>query len=416
MKSALAFSAALVATFAATSAGATQQCSALVKLDMTGAPTANPAGPVVYVTGSSALKPLLAALGRVMFSDPVSPITVVYRSQGSCLGVDAIVNGTPMGNAAGTTTASYWDPNSKQVADATHTLNEETCTLDMNQAADIGGSDVFAQTCKYALQGLAPGIKDFQGPIQSMTIAVPANSGQNTISQEAAYLTFGIAALAPWTDPTTMFIRNSGSGTQSMIGTAIGVDPTAWFGHDSGSSSGVYNFLTGPATADQATADKTIGILSSDYSSLTGVKQLYYQHKGQTCGYRPDNQPLDKKNTREGRYAIWGPIHLFTQIDGTGLAKNLQARKLIAYLTGQTPPPQGTNLIRLEANAHVVPPCAMKVQRAVEMGPMTPATPPVKCGCAFDNEAVGSTTCKPCTLPSDCGSSQTCSYGFCENN
>jgi hypothetical protein len=405
-----------IALTLASTAGASQQCSALMTLDTNGQPTTTPAGKVVYVTGSSALKPLLATLGRVMFNDPASPITVVYRSQGSCLGVDAIVNGTPMGNAAGTTTASYWDPNSKQVADSTHTANEETCVLDMNQLANIGASDVFAQTCGYALQGLATGLKDFQGPIQSMTFAVPANSSQNTMSQEAAYLTFGLATLAPWTDPTAFAIRNSGSGTQSMIGTAIGVPAFAWFGKDSGSSQGVYNALTGPATTDQATADKTIGILSSDFSALTGVKQLYYQHKGQTCGYRPDNQPLDKKNTREGRYAIWGPIHLLTQVDMTGLAANLEGRKLIAYLTGEVAAPQGTNLIRLEANAHVVPPCAMKVQRQVEMGPMTPAMPAVKCGCAFDNEALGTTSCKACKLPSDCSASQTCSYGFCENN
>src|SRR5262249_49758317 len=132
--------------------------------------------------------------------------------------------------------------------------------------------------------------------------------------------------------------------------------------------------------------DSSIGILVAADSSKDGVKQLAYQHFGQRCGYRPDIQPFDMRNTREGRYAIWGPEHLFAIVDpSTQLAVNAGARSLIAYLQGVTPPPLGLNLIRTEVQSHIVPPCAMKVQRTSEMGPIQSFKPAVACGCAFDN-------------------------------
>lgn len=144
------------------------------------------------------------------------------------------------------------------------------------------------------------------------------------------------------------------------------------------------------------------------------MKQLTYQHYGQRCGYRPDVRPLDKRNVREGRYAIWGPLHLFTRVDGTGLAKNPRARDLIGYLSGSEPPPLGVELIRTAVRQHVIPPCAMKVQRTSEMGAITPFKPPRGCGCAFDREAVGTTSCKACTANAQCSSGESCNFGFCE--
>jgi hypothetical protein len=370
----------------------------------------------VFVTGSSALKPVLAALGPITFGAATRPSTIVYLSQGSCKGIEAKALGTPMVVNNTTINAVYWDPNSVTVA-GTLTAKEETCTFTnptSDVVADIGASDVFPQTCLPALQGLPMGVADFQGPIQSMTMAVNKNSKENSISAEAAYLVFGIGTLAPWTDPTAIYRRNSGSGTQQMIGTAIGVDATKWLGVDRSNSGNVFTSLS--TFVDQATADKSIGILAADFSSKPEVKQLAYQHYGQRCGYKPDATPsgLDKRNTREGRYAIWGPIHLLTQVDASGFAFKQEARDLIAYLTGTEPPPLGVDLIRTEVGLHVVPPCAMKVQRKTEIGPMTPFTPTRSCGCKWDKEATGSTTCAVCTTNAQCKATESCNFGFCE--
>jgi hypothetical protein len=402
----------------ASAVGPIQECTAIKRLVAGGATAGSEDAPnVVYVTGSSAMKPILAALAPILFASPTRPSTIVYRSQGSCLGVSAAVAGTPMAPADGsTTTAAYWDSNSNTLAAGSTTAKEESCHFTAPAQpvfADIGTSDVFAQTCGQALQGLPAGVTDYQGPIQSMTFAVPKNSKESSISAEAAYLVFGLGTFPPWNDPMYINRRNVNSGTQLMIGTAINVDGGRWTGQDKGSSDGVFAAMSG--VVDQTVADKSIGIVAADYSARPELKQLAYQHYGQRCGYKPDVQALDKKNTREGRYAIWGPIHLLTQVDtASGFAKKQEAKDLIAYLTGTEPPPLGVDLIRIEVALHVVPPCAMKVQRKTEIGPMTPFKPARACGCAFDKEAIGTTSCKACTANAQCAGNESCNFGYCE--
>jgi hypothetical protein len=393
--------------------GGLQPCNALKALDANGNPTTTAAPPVIYVTGPSSPLQLIGGLAPAMFLDPTTPTTIVYVDLTSCNGVAAVVAGTPL---AANSIATYWDPNSKTVASATTTAKEESCLLTTSVTADVGASDVFAPTCGYALQGLPPGMKEFQGPVQSMTFAVPKGSNQTVISAQAAYLTFGLAVLPPWTDPTHLFIHATTSGTQLMISAAIGVDVTRWQGTNAKSSNGVFTSLT--AQVAQTDLDKSIGVLSAAFSSKPDIQMLAYQHTGQSCAYKPDVQPLDKLNTRNGNYAIWGPMHLFTLVDGTGLAANARARNLIAYLIGSQTPPLGVNLIGIEANAHVVPPCAMNVTRSAEMGAMSPVVlgQAPRCGCAFDHAATGTTTCKACTTAADCTSGQECSYGYCEAN
>jgi ABC-type phosphate transport system substrate-binding protein len=416
-----------------------QNCLDLRKLDPGGA--VNPAGAavpnIVYVTGSSALKPVLAELAPILFASSTRPSTIVYLGAGSCNGINAKVLGTPMVAGGATAYPAYWDVNSTVTAGSTVTLpgatspitltaKEEFCTLapplGTDITADIGASDVFAQSCGAALQGLPAGTADFQGPIQSMTFAVNKASKENAISAEAAYLVFGVGTLAPWTDPNAIYIRDYKSGTQQMIATAIGVPASAtrfWLGKNMGGSGGVAGALVTPppspqTVADQAYYDRAIGILAADFSSKPDLKQLAYQHYGQRCGYKPDVAPLDKRNTREGRYAIWGPIHLLSTVDGSGFATKPEARDLIAYLTGTQQPPLGVDLIRAEVALHIVPPCAMKVQRKSEMGPMTPYKPALSCGCKWDKEATGTTTCTPCATNAQCGGTESCNFGYCE--
>ena len=106
---------------------------------------------------------------------------------------------------------------------------------------------------------------------------------------------------------------------------------------------------------------------------------------------------------------------MITQVDGSGLAIKPSSRALISFVTGTAPPPLGVDLIRLEANIHVVPPCAMKVQRTSEMGPITTFAPPRRCGCAFDQAATGATTCTACTTNAQCTGNQSCNFGYCES-
>src|SRR5262245_1863185 len=86
----------------------------------------------VYVAGSSAAKPLLIPIGRALaLANP--PVTLVYRSLGSCVGVDAILHGTVI-TGSGANAASYWDGSGTELK----------CDIDVaGVPADIGLSDVF---------------------------------------------------------------------------------------------------------------------------------------------------------------------------------------------------------------------------------------------------------------------------------
>ena len=63
--------------------------------------------------------------------------------------------------------------------------------------------------------------------------------------------------------------------------------------------------------------------------------------------------------------------------------------RVVNYLTGVTPPPQGLDLLQVAALNKSVPSCAMRVSRATEMGPIESFAPPNSCGCAFDRVATG---------------------------
>src|SRR5262249_10609424 len=58
----------------------------------------------IYVTGSG--KVTMALLGQALAP---SGVTVVYRTEGSCLAVDAILNGQTITTTATDFSASYWD-------------------------------------------------------------------------------------------------------------------------------------------------------------------------------------------------------------------------------------------------------------------------------------------------------------------
>jgi hypothetical protein len=277
---------------------------------------------------------------------------------------------------------------------------------------------VFAQTCFSLPNGPPMDVDDFPGPIQTMTIVVPRQSSQKSISALAAYFVFGFGAdsgVPPWTDNTSIFRRSASSGTQNMIASAIGVPAALWKGNDAGNTMGVISKLGGSTTPEA-----TIGILGAtdvtDTVSQT-VRILAYKHYGQSCGYLPDSAEgsKDKVNVRDGHYAIWGPIHVLSKVDSNHYPLNPNARRVVNYITGSTAPPGGLDLIQLEAINNVVPSCAMRVKRTQEVGEMVPFTPLNGCGCYFEQVATGHTTCQACTKASDCPSSApSCNFGFCE--
>lgn len=361
-----------------------------------------------YITGSTAAKPILAEIAKILIAQ-TPPVTIVYSGQGSCAGVDAILSGKPI-FGAGTTAFSYWD----------RTGTEAKCdvaTTTTGVIADIGVSDVFATTCFPLPGGLPSNVQDFLGPVQTMTFVVPKISPERSISAEAAYYVFGFGSdsgVAPWIDKTWILHRDDQSGTQRMIAAAIGVGADRWRGTPATSSSDLLTRLTGTGTGAQA-----IGILAADVAqnNRAVLNILAYQHSGQKCGYFPDRDASgnEKINVRDGHYAIWGPLHLFTRVTSGGYPVASAAADVIGFITGTKVPPSGLDLIALEAQSHVVPQCAMRVKRVQELGPLTPFSPDGACGCYYEKVANGATTCKTCVSSKDCPTDRpTCRYGYCE--
>lgn len=353
----------------------------------------------VFVAGSSAAKPFLQRFGGNLAA--TGEMTLVYQSIGSCVGVDAIVNKTPISG-----TATYWaGPD-----------DERTCALEPDTAVDLGISDVFATTCPELslVSELPSDVHDELGPVQTMGFVVPASSPETAISADAAYFVYGFGAdsgFAPFTDESTILQRNASSGTQSLIASVIGVPAARFHGLMNQASTDLLAQLVALGRNDESAA-KTIGILVAGDAdnNRAQVRLLPFQDSGQSCGYYPDSSPtsLDKQNVRDGHYPIWGPMHFLTR------DPSARTERLISYLSG-TAAIHGLDLIQVYVQSRVLPRCAMRVTRATDGGRIEAYQPANPCGCYFEKEATGSTRCQGCSTSSECpASAPQCSLGFCE--
>jgi hypothetical protein len=369
----------------------------------------------IYATGSTAIAPFLGTIAQVVARPDAQgrSVTVVYQAQGSCLGVDAILNATPV-----TQTATYWDPNVANVSQAAL-----TCALSPGgNVVDLGVSDVFATTCFDLPGDLPANIGDFFGPVQIMTFAVPEGSSEATISAAAAYLVYGFGAaggVAPWTNETLIEQRSAASGTQNMIARAIGVPAALWHGETNATSQAVLNALLAAGMQGSSSASAAIGILGTDYAdgARGQVRVLAFQAYGQQCAFYPDSTATseDKANVRDGHYPIWGPLHLLARLTSQGVTTSATVGQIIDYLTGTAPLPGQGNLIQLYATNHLVPTCAMHVTRTTDGADISAYKSPQPCSCYYDTLVSGTTTCASCSGSNDCApGTPNCSYGYCE--
>jgi ABC-type phosphate transport system substrate-binding protein len=384
----------------------------------------------LVVVGSSAVKPFMQLLGAQL-AKAASPITLIYQSPGSCVGQnDFFVVGTTTGIG---------------VAVYDNTGTATTCDITTNNGTmpvDIGISDVFFDTCSsvHNLTTMPSGTADFHGPVQSMVFAVPSNSSQTIMSAEAAYLTFGLGmdGGTNWNDESHLWARSASSGTQQMIGAAIGV-PAAQFKQSTDpsndhSATAILNAFNAANLAGASIANITLGILGMDVIRKPSVPMagnyvpLAYQHYGQTAAYYPssDFSSNDMQNTRDGHYMIQGPVHMFASVNGSGVPTKAEAKTFINYMTGAVVP-TAFDLVALEASLSIVPDCAMHVTRDAEIGPFMSYQPPISCECKFLHDSLAPVptecgTCDPANNDSngvnttDCSDSsrQHCNYGYCE--
>ena len=411
----------------------------------------------LFISGSTAVQAALQAVAKALPS-----VNIVYLNPDSCLGVADLVAGQASTEAGFTPKVLNSDGTTTQ------------CVLDSPtpQTNDIAVSDVFPATCGLtSLTNIGPSsnltLTEVLGPAQAIDFAVPATSNATSISAEAAYVVFGADAttyvIPQWNVPGAIFTRPQTSGTLNMAASAISLDPAKWANATTGSSSpqqkaGTGGIITALATAT-SNQNATISTVSDEgliqYNTTPAgdaglppqIKPIAYQHKGQKCGYFPSSKQstFDKINVRQGRYAVWGPVHFLVPVDGGGhpIGPHAAAATLVLdYFIATGPNPttplltvgdagaptitdgDKKSMIEAEANpGYVVPWCAMEVKITSEIGQPAAYASPTPCACDFETKvgavSGGKTlegqTCTPCTDNTPCsGSTPTCRYGFCE--
>ncbi|HEY2405171.1 MAG TPA: hypothetical protein VGI10_04170 [Polyangiaceae bacterium] len=384
---------------------------------------------VVYIRGSSAIKPVIAYLAYALVKAG-DPLTLVYSSDGggSCAGVDAVLQTNLTGSG------QYWpndptaDPNYMPLSSDPPALIA-LCNFPTTQRADIGASDVYPTSCPQIDQSLLTGFYDFDpGFNQSMEFIVSALDDQspNTISEEAAYLTFGFGAdsTTEWSDPNKIFIRDEASGTMQMVSRAIGVPANKFV--KTANDGNVCTDTQTMVTQVSSTNTGTIGYIANTDAEASKyapkIKPLAFQPAGLQCGFYPNSSASthDKARVRDGHYPIWGRFHVLAPVDSTNTATNPDVARLLDLLSGKQQV-AGVNVLDILIANNTIPTCAMHVTRDAEMGPMMSFMPEKSCGCYFDS-VTGSTGCQTCTSDADCTSPDTpkCNHwgakdaGYCE--
>jgi hypothetical protein len=370
----------------------------------------------VYGVGGSAVTATLKAVGTAL-ANLDEPITVLYADPGACPGYQQYLN-----NAI-TSTFKYWDatgaqqtcdpPLDGQPADFSHMGNDHDFCIGLDLPDD------YPENYKSSL-----------AQVQTLNLIVDKDSSQKSISAEALYYIYGLGAEAagvePWTDPTHIVLRSTGSFAHQFAAVSVFDDPArVFFDHPTAEGDGVavetqqdgINALLEIGETDPESPLFYVSSSAAD-ANRESVRTLAYQHFGQSCGYWPDSSEsaLDKLNVRTGKYHFWTPGHFFARVDDDGEYVNSVAGGLIGWFTGEAEPPEGVNVTQLVIKAGDVPLCAMSVQREGVTGAISSYAPPVPCNGFFEKTATGETEHAECAVDSDCdGDAQPkCHFGFCE--
>lgn len=364
----------------------------------------------VYIQTGDTQEPLMKSLGQSLRESKVNPITIIYKTSGSCTNIDAMYKATSL------TTNPQYIPSSTE--DPTWDPSKPTpqCTIDPSGVPlDLAISALFVSSCDPSTPPAGIGL--FQGPVQPYVFIVPKASSQKAITAEEAYFVFGFGAagkIEPWTDESSYFIRTTTKSTLLTMAAAIGVPGAKWKGVMLDKSSEVLN-----SVATSPNPEKTIGIMGAEIydANRDKVNTLAFRAFKQTHAYYPDATAtsFDKRNVRDGHYTIWSPTVYLAPVDAQGNLKNARVKYIVDMILSKTvTPTPDFNPLDIIISKGLVPDCAMQVTRSFEGGDLSLYSPAERCGCYYESR-VGSpgASCTVCSTDVECNGGK-CRFGYCE--
>jgi hypothetical protein len=366
-------------------------------------------GDIVYAQVGDTQTNLMKRLGRALRDNQSRPLTLVWKTSGSCSNIELIYESQRI---PASTVMSYVP---SVAEDPTWTTSSPTLTCEVPAGGvlvDVANSALFNSACTSEPPPATVHLTN--GPVQAYVLAVPKASTQKAITFEEAYFVFGLGAagmVAPWTIETEMFIRTITKSTLLAWAANISVPADKWKGVRHDGSPMVVSSLLGSTNPENA-----IGILGGEvYDALRDqLNVLAFRARGQYAAYYPDSTAtsFDKKNVRDGHYTVWSPTIWMDRVTGT-TPTSANARYVIDLLAGRSVSPAPSfDMIDIIASVGLVPDCAMEVQREYEGGPLSLYQPPESCTCKYES-IVDSSSCATCSETEPCASG-VCRNGFCE--
>lgn len=361
----------------------------------------------VYLQVGDTQNNLMKRLGRALRDNTNKPLTLVWRTSGSCTNIEAMYTNV----AIPTNATMKYIPSVAEDPNWMPSSPELTCEMPAPGAVpDIGNSALFNSACD--TNAPPPTVQLTNGPVQAYVLAVPEASTQTAITFEEAYFVFGFGIagmIQPWNDEAAMFIRTITKSTLLAWAANIAVPADKWKGVRRDGSSMVVADLQ-----SSTIPEKAIGILGAEvYDNLRDTLNiLAFRAKGQYAAYYPDSTSTarDKKNVRDGHYTVWSPTVWMDKVSG-GTPVDADARYVIDLIAGKSvTPATNFDMIAIIAGVGLVPDCAMGVQRAFEGGPLSLYKPAQSCVCKHES-LVATSSCATCTTTCTTG---VCRNGFCE--
>lgn len=368
----------------------------------------------IFVESGDTQEPLLKSLGRRLRDSTVMPVTIVYRTTGTCQLTSDMYGGVKIAQS----TTLFYAPSTSEDGGWNDKLPPLQCTVDASGGVpvDLAIGATFISSCTQSPPPAGLGL--VTGPSQGYAFIVPKASDQTALTAEEGYMVFGFGSdseLDPWTDVNYLFTRPPSKSTLLTLAASIGVDKNKVKGQPQDTSASVLSLV-----ASSPVPEKTIGLMGTEIydANRDKVTELAFRAFKQRYAYWPDSSPtsFDKRNLRDGHYIPWSPTVYIAPVDGNGVPTNDRTKLVVQLVLGrQTSVGSDVDGLASVVAKGLVPECAMKVTRRFDGDDLAPYDAPEPCGCYYESKVPSGAgaSCVACSDDGPCGGGK-CRRGYCE--